>query len=86
MKIRFTSFFLTSSLLCLSSTLLFAQPSQNPKASSSQVAISATTGKEAVCEGGAEIIPSGQQSFARKRHVAAKPQPKLKTSKARLRK
>ncbi|MFN7931242.1 MAG: hypothetical protein U0Y68_25600 [Blastocatellia bacterium] len=83
MKFCLSSFFLTALLGCFSSSLLLAQ--SQPSASS-QIAISATTGKEAVCEGGGEIIPSGQQTFARKRYVAATPKAKLKTTRTRLRK
>lgn len=83
MKDRFSSFLLTTVLLLVSNALLLAQ---QPSSSSSQIPLSATTGKEAVCEGGAEIIPSGQQSFARKRYVAAKPKVGSKPTKARLRK
>lgn len=86
MQFRFSQMILTTSLFLLSGTPLLAQAKQPPTSSSTQIAISATTGKEAVCEGGAEIIPSGQQSFPRKRHVAAKPPPKSKTTKTRLRK
>lgn len=75
--------FLSALFVTLLSFLALAQSSQPP---SSQVAISATTGKEAVCEGGAEIIPSGQQSFVRKRYMAATPKSKTKTTKTRARK
>ncbi|MBS1806696.1 MAG: hypothetical protein JST84_00725 [Acidobacteria bacterium] len=76
----------SAAALFLLGSLSFAQPSQNPQPLTSQVAISDKTGKEAVCEGGAEIIPSGQQSFMRKRYSAANPKPKTKLTKSRMRK
>lgn len=72
-------FFSVVSLLAIAS-LVPAQSSQSTQPQTSQVAISATTGKEAVCEGGAEIIPSGQQSFARKRYTRVIPKAKPKMS------
>lgn len=84
MKDRITKFSVAS--LMLIGSLSFAQPTQNPQPVTAQIAISDKTGKEAVCEGGAEIIPSGQQSFARKRYITANPKIKTKPAKSRTRK
>lgn len=86
MKDRLIRFFLTGLCSTLISSMTLAQPPSSPLTPTSQVAVSAPTGKEAVCEGGAEIIPSGQQSFARKRYVAGKARPKTRLTKPRVRK
>jgi hypothetical protein len=86
MKDRITRLFLTALFLSLLSSPALAQSGQGAQPQSSQVAISEKTGQDAVCEGAAEIIPSGQQTFARKRYLAAHPKPKTKTVKPRTRK
>lgn len=84
MKDRLIGLLLLASSATLASSLTWAQQSPSSQPPTTQVAISATTGKEAVCEGGAEIIPSGQQSFVRKRYT--RPTPKAKTKLSRQRK
>jgi hypothetical protein len=75
-------FFSTLSLALISSTAL-AQATQSTPAQSSQIVTVDKSGKEAVCDGALEIIPSGQVTFARKRYVAANPKPKSKLAKPR---
>jgi hypothetical protein len=86
MKEYIVRFFLTALVLSWLGTLAWAQQAQNPQPQSLPVAISDKTGNEAVCEGAAEIIPSGQQTFVRKRYVAAQPKAKAKLTKPRPRK
>jgi hypothetical protein len=86
MKDRIARLFLATWCLSLPSSLALAQPTQSALSPSSQVAVSDKTGKEAVCEGAVEIIPSGQQSFVRKRYIAAHPKSKTKLPKPRARK
>lgn len=62
---------------------LFCAPAaaqQAPPPSASPVVVENKSGKEAVCDGALEIIPSGQVTFARKRYV---PKPKSKLVKPR---
>ncbi len=67
-------------LLVTPGLALLAQPNAQSQSAGTQVATSDKTGKEAVCDGALEIIPSGQVSFARKRYIA---KVKTKPSKAR---
>ncbi len=57
-------------LLAAPGLALLAQPNAQGQSASTQVATSDKTGKDAVCDGALEIIPSGQVSFARKRYIA----------------
>jgi hypothetical protein len=75
-------FFSTLSLALLSLTPL-AQSTPSPSPSTTQVIAADKNGKEAVCEGALEIIPSRQVSFARKRYIAAHAKPKSKLAKPR---
>ena len=70
-------------LLSLLVTPAFAQQTSGIQTSSSQVAVSEQTGKDAVCDGALELIPSGTMTFARKRYVAATPKAKSKLTKPR---
>ncbi len=78
MKISGIRFIVLTVLLSLPGALSLAQQASQPSAS--QVAVVDKSGKEAVCDGALEIIPSGQVTFARKRYV---PKPKSKLTKPR---
>ncbi len=71
-------FFVLALLLSLLSSLSSAQQTPQP-----QTAVADKSGKEAVCDGALEIIPSGQVTFARKRYVTAHPKTKSKLAKPR---
>jgi hypothetical protein len=64
--------------LSLLSSLLWVVMGQTAQPPTSTVVVSDKTGKEAVCDGAAEIIPSGQQTFVRKRYVPPKAKTRLK--------
>ena len=81
MKTCCIRFFVLTVLLSLLSSLAAAQ--QTPLPSVSQVVVEHKSGKEAVCDGALEIIPSGQVTFPRKRYVAANPKGKSKLAKPR---
>ena len=81
MKTCCIRFFVLTILLSLLGSFTAAQ--QTPQASASQVAVENKSGKEAVCDGALEIIPSGQVTFPRKRYVAANPKGKSKLAKPR---
>jgi hypothetical protein len=78
MKISCVYCFVLTILLSLPGALSLGQPPAPP--ATSQVAVVDKSGKEAVCDGALEIIPSGQVTFARKRYV---PKTKVKIAKPR---
>jgi hypothetical protein len=82
MKDRIVRLFFSALILLLISSLALAQPGPSRQVQS-PVAVANQNGKEAVCEGALEIIPSGQMTFARKRYVPAPPKPKTKLAKPR---
>ncbi len=70
MPSRFLHLMLFALLLSWFSTLSLPQQTSRTQSSNSQVAVSDQTGKDAVCDGALEIIPSGTMTFVRKRYVA----------------
>lgn len=69
-------------LICIfNSVAVFG--AQNIQQPSSQIAKAEKQGKDAVCDGAMEIIPSGQMSFVRKRYIPTRA--KSKTSNAKVR-
>lgn len=85
MQSYFFRFILFTLLLSLLVGPAFAQQTSEAQASSSQVAVSEQTGKDAVCDGALELIPSGTVTFARKRYVPATPKSKSKSKLAKPR-
>ncbi|HEX4947742.1 MAG TPA: hypothetical protein VFZ34_13815 [Blastocatellia bacterium] len=81
MKTRVVSFIFTITVTASFLVAPLALSAQSKPAQSTQVA--AADGKEAVCDGALEIIPSGQMSFARKRYVPAPRKAKTKLTKPR---
>lgn len=60
-----------------------AQPAQNPAKASTQTASNGS--KDATCDGGIELIPSGQMTFVRKRYPAPIKKNSPKSSKVKTR-
>jgi hypothetical protein len=80
---RFLHLIVFALLLSWLSSSALPQQTSGTQSSNSQVAVSDKTGKDAVCDGALEIIPSGTTTFTRKRYIAANPKAKSKLAKPR---